>query len=94
MADKMHWENKKLTNLRAVLLKELGRVHAVSDGIPNEGKPVEDHGRLIGVLEQELVGDVQGDSKADNACQDNGNLRSQPKLLKLLSNGVAGHLLK
>ena len=84
----------KITDLLAVLLEECGRVHAISDGIPNKGKPVEDHGGLIGVLEEDLAGDIEEDCEADDACQDNCDLSSKPKLLELLSERVADHLLK
>jgi hypothetical protein len=47
--------------LLAVLLEESGRIHAVCDGATNDGEPAEDHGRLIGVLEQDLTGDMVDD---------------------------------
>lgn len=41
------------------------RVHAICDGIANHRDPVEDHRRLIGVLEQQLLQDIEDDGEQD-----------------------------
>ena len=48
------------------------RVHAICDGIANHGQPVEDQRRLIGVLEQQLLQDIENDGKQDKGGEAGG----------------------
>lgn len=75
-------------------MKESRRVHSVRDGATNEGQPVKDHGGLVGVLEQDLVGDIEDNGQEDQAAESNSNLRRQPKGLELMGERVARHLLE
>lgn len=43
------------TDLVAVFLEETRGVHAIGNSATDDREPVEDHGRLIGVLEEQLV---------------------------------------
>lgn len=48
-----------LTHLLAVLSKESRGIHAIGDSAADEGEPVENDWGLVGVLEEDLVHDVQ-----------------------------------
>lgn len=51
-----------------VVCEEEGiRIHAIPDSVADNGHPVEDERRLIGVLEQELLEDIE-----DNGQEDKG----------------------
>lgn len=82
------------TNLGAVLLEELGRVHAIDDGAADEGEPVEDHGGFVGVREEELVRDIEEYGEEDKGTEANGDLRAESQSLELLSERVARELLE
>jgi hypothetical protein len=61
----------------AVLLlvgeEELVRVHAVCDGAADDGQPVEHDGRLIGLLEQELLQHVEHHGQEDKGGEPGGD---------------------
>lgn len=67
---------KKKTDFVAVFNKESGRVHAIGDGAANDGKQVEDDGRLIGVLEEQLLGDIDDDGQGNEGGEQNPYLGS------------------
>jgi hypothetical protein len=75
-------------------VEESRRVHSVGDGATDEGQPVKDHWGLIGVLEQDLVGDIGDNGQEDQAAESNANLRRQPVRLELMGERVARHLLE
>ena len=85
---------KVLSNLCPVLLEELWRIHAVRDGASDKRKPMEHDGRLIGVLEKQLVCDVENHRQGNEAADQNGDLRTESQRLKLLRERVARRLLK
>jgi hypothetical protein len=87
-------KGKDIAKLFAVLLEELGRVHAVGDGASNNGEPVEDHGRLVGVPGQELVRNVEDDGQEDQTAHSDGNLGRHALLQVLLDDGIAPQILK
>lgn len=60
------------------------RVHAVGNGTPDEREPVEHHRRLIGVLEEDLLEDVDEDRDGDEANHCDTNLRRGSELEELL----------
>lgn len=86
-----HW---RWTNLFTVLLEEAGRIHAICNSASNEGDVVKDHGRLIGVREEKLVGNVEDDGQGDEGTQQNRDLRPQSQSLELESERVAREFLK
>lgn len=49
------------TYLCATLVEEGVWVHAITDGTSNKGEPVEDHGGLMGFLEEELAQHIDHD---------------------------------
>lgn len=55
--------------LFAVLSEESRRVHAICDGAADEGEPVENQRRLIGVLEKNLGSDVEEDRQHNEASE-------------------------
>lgn len=63
------------TDLVAIFNEESGRVHAIGDGAANDGEQVEDDGRLIGVLEEQLLGDIDDDGQEKEAGEQNPYLR-------------------
>lgn len=63
-------ERKEWSDLFAVLDEESRRVHAIGYGAANDGEPVEDDGRLIGVLEEKLLGDIDGDGQRNEGGED------------------------
>ena len=87
-------ERSWAANLFAVHLKEGRGIHAISNGAANQREPGEDHGRLIGILEEKLIGDMDKDGQTDKASQHNGNLRGQTKSCKLLGDGMRRQLLE
>lgn len=80
-------------DLRAVLHEESRRVHAVSDGAANDGEQVEDNGRLIWVLEEKLLGDIDDDRERDEDSEENPNLGSRGHLVEVMGHW-ARHLLE
>lgn len=82
------------TNLGAVVLEELGRIHAIDDGAADEGEPVEDHGGFVGVREEELVRDIEEDREEDKGTEANGDLGAESQSLELLGERVARELLE
>lgn len=46
------------TYLCATSKEEFVRVHPITDGTTDKGEPVENHGWLIGIFEQQLLQDV------------------------------------
>ena len=66
---------RSATYLGAIFLEKARRIHAVGDGTPYQGKPMEDNGRLIGLLEEDLVQDIEDDGEDDEADGHNANLR-------------------
>lgn len=79
----------RATDLCAILLEEAGRIHAIGDGAADKGEPMEDDGRLIGVLVQDLIGRIEEDRESDEAGEGNGNLRGQAETLELLRERMA-----
>jgi hypothetical protein len=51
------------THLLPTAKKELVRVNAIRDGTPDKRHPVKHHGRLVGVLEQQLLEHIQHDNQ-------------------------------
>lgn len=82
------------TNLFTVLLEEAGRIHAICNGASNEGDVVKDHGRLIGVREEQLVDNVENDGQCDEGTEQNRDLDPQSQSLELESERVAREFLK
>jgi hypothetical protein len=65
----------EIANLCAAVEKESVRVDTVSDRTPDDGKPMEDNRRLVGVLEKQLVENIENDGENDEGCEtsrDNG----------------------
>lgn len=54
---------------------------------------MEDHRRLVGIPEQDLVGDIEDDRQGNDASQDNGNLGADAEQLELLRERVARHFV-
>lgn len=74
---------------------EEGRgVHAVGDGAANEGEPVEDHRRLIGLLKEDLVGDVEHNRQRDEGEEANRHLKAGALAAELLDERVARRILE
>lgn len=82
------------TYLSAVRLEECGRVHAVGDGAPDEGEPGEDHGRLIGIPEEDLVGDMEEDGENNDPSKHHGDLGGHGECLEVLGERVHRHVLE
>jgi hypothetical protein len=61
------------THLLLVGEEERIRVHAICDGTTNHGQPVEDHGRLVGLLEQQLLQDIEDDGEQDKGGEAGGD---------------------
>jgi hypothetical protein len=60
------------THLLLVPEEERIRVHAICDGAADYRQPVEDHGRLIGLLEQQLLQDIEDDGEQDTGGKAGG----------------------
>lgn len=58
-------ESEDVAVLVSVLLKETIWVHAISDSVADDWKPVEDERRLIWVLEEQLAQDVENNGESD-----------------------------
>lgn len=82
------------TDLCAVLPEERGGVHAVGNSAADEGEEVEDHRRLIRVLEEQLAQDIEDNRQNNKAHEKNGALRRPAQRLELSSERVARHFLK
>lgn len=67
-------DRQRETYLGLVFPEEDGRVHAVGDGASDPGEPGEDDGGLIGVGEEELLGDVPEDGEEDEGGGDDADL--------------------
>lgn len=61
------------THLLLVGEEERIRVHAICDGVADDGQPVEDERRLIGVLEQQLLQDIEDDGDQDKGGEAGGD---------------------
>jgi hypothetical protein len=70
-----------------VLLKEARGVHAIGDGAAHDGEPGKDHGRFIGVLEQQLLRDVPKDGEEEEGSRGDANLRRGRKSRQPLGEG-------
>lgn len=80
--------------LLAVLLEERGRIHAVGNGAAKEGNPVEDHGRLVGLLEENLVGDIEDNREDDEDSKANHDLETSALAAELLDKRMACGVLE
>ena len=65
-------------------MEEPGGVDAVGDGAPDDGEPVEDNRRLVGVLEQQLLGDVDKDGHRERDGEHDNDLQEDAQLRKVL----------
>ena len=87
----------KSAHLGAVLFEETGRVHAICDGAADEREPVEDQRRLVGVLEEDLAGDIEEDGEEEEDSEANADLGTESQGLELglelLNERVARELL-
>ena len=61
------------THLLLVGEEERIRVHAIRDGATDHRQPVEHERRLIGVLEQQLLQDIENDSEQDKGGEAGGD---------------------
>lgn len=66
-----------ITYLFTVLAEESGRVHAIRDGAADKGNPVENQRGLVGILDQDLLGDIEGHRHCDESEEGNDNLHGQ-----------------
>lgn len=87
-------ERNEYAYLLAIEVEKGGRVHAVGDGAADKGEPVEDHGGLILVLEEDLAGDIEDDGQADEAKEENGGLGDDALGLELVDERVVRRDLK
>jgi hypothetical protein len=60
-----------ITNLSPAPEKEAIRVHPIGNRASNDGKQVEDHRWVTGILEEQLAQDIQ-DNSEDNECDESG----------------------
>ena len=60
-------------------VEERRRIHAICNGTPDNGEPVKDEGRLIWILEQDLVQDIENDAESNKAEDSNSHLRQDRK---------------
>ena len=65
-------------------MEETGRVHAIGDGAADEREPVEDHGGLVGVLEEDLLEDIERDDEDQKGGDRHANLRPEAELREAL----------
>ena len=76
------------TYLLAAIEEKCERVHAIANGIANEGKPAENDGRFIGVLEEKLPQDIENyryGHKGKNSCHNKDpNRLSRAALAELI----------
>lgn len=79
----------RVAHLLTVLLEEARRVHAVGDGAPDHGEPVEDKGGLIGVLEERLAEHVQEDAEEQETGDGDTDLRGQSEAREPLGQGTS-----
>lgn len=61
------------TNLFSALEEEGVWVHSIADGVSDDGEPVENKRRLIGVLEKELAQNIEDDSECDEGRESGGD---------------------
>lgn len=87
----MGWDG--CSYLLAVLQEPRRGVHAVCHGAADEGEPVEDDGGLIGVLEQDLLQDIEDDREDHDAEANAEDLGRSAHLVELLGHGSC-HLLE
>ena len=73
-------EGEDVAVLGAILLEESRGVHAVGDGAPHDGEPGEDQWGLIGVLEEELVRNVDEDGENNKGSGKSTDLRRHVQL--------------
>lgn len=74
----------ELADLLAVLLEEAWGVHAIGDSAADHGQPMEDEGRLIGVLEHQLIQDIENNRENDDGGGDDADLRCRAQLAEPL----------
>ena len=67
-----------------VLHEEGGRVHAIGDGASDDGEPREDDRGLIGIREEDLLGDVPEDGKENERDDGGADLDGEAEGLELL----------
>ena len=82
-----------VTHLLAVLLEERRGVHAIRDCTPDDGEPAEDHGWLVGVLEEELACDMVNDGQAKEGAENKEDLGRGAVCLELLRERVRRDIL-
>lgn len=70
--------------LFTVDLEEGRGVHAICDGAADEGEPVEDQRRLVGVLEEGLGQDIEDDGEDDDGEKADGDLQTSSQILELV----------
>lgn len=68
--------------------EELVRVHAISDSAADEGHPVENDRRLLRVLNEKLLQDIQHDSKNDERGETGGDQDSRGGLRSAVCQGA------
>jgi hypothetical protein len=83
-----------LAHLCTVVAKELGGIHAVNHRAADKGKPVKDHRRLVGVLEEQLLQDIDEDGEGNEAGSANGDLRANALLEVELGHPMVGGILE
>jgi hypothetical protein len=80
--------------LGTILTEELGGIHAVDHGAANKGEPVENHRRVGGVREEQLLGDIEEDGDGEKASNGNGDLRANALLKVELRSRMAEGILE
>lgn len=81
-------------HLCTIVAEELGGIHAVDHGAANKGEPVENHGRVGGVLEEQLLDDIEEDDDGEEASNANGDLRANALLKVELRRRMAEGILE
>lgn len=80
------------TNLLGHVPEELWRVLSIRDRRTDDGEPAEDDGRLMGVLEEDLLRYVEKDREEDEADEGNTNLRPSAQLVEGIYQRAGGVL--
>lgn len=88
----MEGGEERWSNLFAVLLEEARRIHAIGDGTANDGEPVEDDRRLVGIFEEDLLGNIDDDGQNQEGEHRDTDLRASAELLEVV-NGLGRHLV-
>jgi hypothetical protein len=68
-----HVGSRTNAHLVSAALKEGIWVHAIGNGVSDDWEPVEDHRRLIWVLEEELVHEVEEDGEGNEGGEARGD---------------------